>query len=296
VSATTPPARVPRDWPHRAFSRSVAVGALDWHVQVAGRGPTLLLLHGTGSSTHTWADVLPELAGAATVVAPDLPGHAFTTGAPLAALTLPRIAADLDALLAALAVAPVSVVAGHSAGAALALRWSLSSACPPRAIIGFNPSLVPPPTLYTSLLSPVITPIATSSLVTRSLASLGARTRLVGRLLDSTRSAIPSAQRERYARLFRAPSHVRGTMGFMAGADLPALLDAASRLAVPTTFVLGAHDPWVPERPLRAVIARRFPAATILRWEGGHLLHEAEPARAAALLREALAQAAAHAA
>lgn len=296
MNAPTPPVRVPRDWPHRAFSRSIAVGKLDWHVQVAGRGPTLLLLHGTGSSAHTWADVLPELAGDATVVAPDLPGHAFTTGAPLASLTLPRIAADLDALLAALDVAPVAVVAGHSAGAALALRWSLSTARPPRAIVGFNPSLVPPPALYTSLLSPVVTPVATSSLVTRSLASLGARTRLVGRLLDSTRSAIPSAQRERYARLFRAPSHLCGTMGFMAGADLPALLDAASLLAIPTTFVLGAQDPWVPERPLRAVIARRFPAAKVLRWEGGHLLHEAEPARAAALLREALAQAAARAA
>jgi magnesium chelatase accessory protein len=287
----SPPARVPRDWPHRAFSRSVAAGGLDWHVQVAGRGPTLLLLHGTGSSAHTWADMLPELAGVATVVAPDLPGHAFTTGAPPASLSLPRIAANLDALLAELGVAPVALVAGHSAGAALALRWSLSTPSPPRAIVGFNPSLVPPPALYTRLLSPVVTPFATSSLVTRSLAALGARTRLVGRLLDSTRSAISSAQRDRYARLFRDPAHLRGTMGFMAGADLPGLLDAASGLAVPTTFVLGARDSWVPERPLRAVIARRLPAATILRWEGGHLLHEAEPARAAALLREVLAQA-----
>jgi magnesium chelatase accessory protein len=291
ASATATPARVPDDWPHRAFSRSVAVGGIDWHVQVAGQGPTLLLLHGTGSSAHTWADMLPELAGAATVVAPDLPGHAYTTGAQLASLTLPRIAGDLDALLAELGIAPVAVVAGHSAGAALALRWSLATSHPPRAIVGFNPSLVPPPALYTSLLSPVVTPIATSSLVTQSLASLGVRTRLVGRLLDSTRSAIPSAQRDRYARLFRDPSHLRGTMGFMAGADLPGLLDAASGLAVPATFVLGAQDPWVPERPLRAVIARRFPAATILRWEGGHLIHEEAPARAAALLREVLARA-----
>ena len=296
MTAMPPPARVPRDWPHRVFSRSVAVGGLHWHVQVAGHGPTLLLLHGTGSSAHTWADVLPELAERATVVAPDLPGHAYTTGAPLASLTLPRIAADLDALLAALQVAPVALVAGHSAGAALALRWALATARPPRAIVGFNPSLVPPPALYTRLLSPLVTPIATSPLVTRSLASLGAHTRLVGRLLDSTRSAIPSAQRDRYARLFRDPAHLRGTMGFMAGADLPGLLDSARGMAVPTTFVLGAQDPWVPPRPLRAVIARRFPAATVLCWEGGHLLHEVDPARAAALLREALSQAAARAA
>lgn len=43
----------PPDWPHREFSRSIRSGEIDWHVQVAGRGPTVLLLHGTGSSTYS---------------------------------------------------------------------------------------------------------------------------------------------------------------------------------------------------------------------------------------------------
>ncbi len=37
-----------RDWPKRAFSRIVDAGGLPMHVQIAGHGPTILLLHGTG--------------------------------------------------------------------------------------------------------------------------------------------------------------------------------------------------------------------------------------------------------
>jgi hypothetical protein len=36
----------------------------------------------------------------------------------------------------------------------------------------------------------------------------------------------------------------------------------------------------------RAVIERAFPAAVIERWDGGHLLHEEEPDRALALIRD----------
>jgi magnesium chelatase accessory protein len=268
----------------------VAIGALDWHVQVSGTGPTLVLLHGTGSSAHSWAQVLPALAQVATVVAPDLPGHGFTTGATVASLTLPRVAAELDALLGALQVGVPAATVGHSAGAPLAMRWALDSARGPRVILGFNPSLIAPPAVYTRLLGPLITPLATSSPVASLLASIATRTALVNRLLDSTRSRVPDIQRQRYAQLFRNPSHIRGAMGLMAAADLPAIQLQGSTLGRAMTFVVGAGDEWVPERPLRAVIESSFPLATVERWEGGHLLHEEDPDRAAAFIRAWLAQ------
>jgi magnesium chelatase accessory protein len=221
---------------------------------------------------------------------PDLPGHGYTTGATMASLSLSRIATDLDKLLEALRVKPVALVAGHSAGAALAIRWALATAQPPRAIIGLNPSLVPPPSLYTSLFAPLVNPIATSTALTSWLASMGAHTRLVDGLLDSTRSEIPAAQRARYARLFRDAAHVRGTMGYMAAADLPGMLEDARGLSIPLSFVLGRQDPWVPAQSLRRVIAHWFPDASVEQWEGGHLLHEAQPERAAQLIRNALAR------
>jgi magnesium chelatase accessory protein len=291
MTSSVIPARLPSNWPHREFSLSVKVGGLDWHVQVAGQGPTILLLHGTGSSAHSWADLLPTLAEVATVVVPDLPGHGYTIGATQASLTLPRIADDLDALLGVLQLPPVKVIVGHSSGGALAVRWACAAGRPRFAVIGFNPSLVPPPALYTTLLSPVLTPIATSSIVTSFLAALSSRGKMVDGLLDSTRSAIPPAQRACYATLFSDAAHVRGTMGFMAAADLPALLeDIRGRPDIQSTFVLGSQDYWVPEQPLRRIIESSFPDAKVLRWDGGHLLHEAQPERAAQLIRAILAE------
>lgn len=273
--------RVPVDWPHRAASRTLKVGALDWHVQVTGRGPRVLLLHGTGGATHSWADLVPRLAEHATLVIPDLPGHGFTLGATPAMLTLPRVASDLGAMLDALGEPAPDLVVGHSAGAPLALRWALGRARLPRRIIGLNPSLIAPPAFYTQFVGPLINPVATSWPMASLLAGIAARTGLVNQLLDSTGSRVPAEQRARYAKLFADPAHVRGAMGLMAAADLPVLIQSARALDVPLTFVVGTDDPWVPPVPLRAVIARAFPYAEVIEAEGGHVIHEARPALAA---------------
>lgn len=282
------PPDLPADWPRRALSRRVTVGALQWHVQIGGSGPLVVLLHGTGASAHSWADTMPALLPHATVLAVDLPGHGFTTGASLNRLQLPQIAQDLDALLLALGLGTPTLVVGHSAGAALALRWALSAAQPPKAIVGFNPSLVPPPALYTQFMAPLVSPLATSSLVASQLAKRAAKGSLIKRMLASTQSVVPEAQQRCYEALFSNPAHVRGTMGFMAGADLSAVNAQAVSLRMPLLFVLGAQDSWVPEHRLRRILAADYPQAEVVRWEGGHVLHEAQPERAAALLMQAL--------
>lgn len=103
-------ADLPADWPHRAHSRWVTAGGLRWHVQLfgppPGSAPALLLLHGTGASTHSWRDFIPPLQRrlpGVTLLAPDLPGHAYTSRpAQDLALGLPGMAAALGALLAVL--------------------------------------------------------------------------------------------------------------------------------------------------------------------------------------------------
>ncbi len=277
-------ARVPPDWPNRACSRSVTVGNLQWHVQVAGSGPTVLLLHGSGSSAHSWADVLPRLSEHATVVAPDLPGHGFTSGADVSALNLPRIAEDIFRLLNALELPTPLLVAGHSAGVPLAMRLAKSHLPELKTIVGFNPALIAPPRAYTDFIAPFVTPLATSGMFASLVASLSAHTGLVGSLLNSTRSEVPTSQRERYAALFTNPAHVRGAMGFMAAADLEQVLFDARDMAAPLHFVLGTNDAWVPLRALQNVIASKLPGAFVEIWDGGHLLHEVDPQRAVSVL------------
>ncbi len=290
------PGRVlPTDWPYRKESAFLNRGHIKWHIQtLAARRPTnltLLLLHGTGASTHSWAELIEPIREFACVIAPDLPGHGFTRGATTKDLTLRGMALALQDLILAMNVQGPIVVVGHSAGAPLAIEWAMHEGGDKKnpftiqKIIGLNPSLVPPPMLYTSLLGPIMAPVATSSPMTGLLAYIAANTAMVDQLLDSTGSPIPQTSRRHYRFLFSQSQHVQGAMGFMAGADLPAMLERGRQLAIPTAFLLGKEDPWVKQEPLQEVIAKSFPRASVTVWPGGHVLHEADPKRVSEYLQ-----------
>jgi magnesium chelatase accessory protein len=290
---------IPGNWPYRELSQFVDSGRLSWHIQLHrpsnDASLNIILLHGTGASTHSWAGLIPTLKEFAGVVNLDLPGHAFTEGAHISALNLPDMADQLHQLLLTLRLrGPVAVV-GHSAGAPLAIEWALNHVQRKelpfelRQIIGLNPSLVPPPSLYTNMLGPLVAPIATSSAVTGVLSSIAARSGMVNQLLESTQSQVPEHQRAFYRYLFSQPAHVRGAMGFMAGADLPGLLQRGWHLVdIPISFLVGKQDSWVKEAPLKSVIAASFPTATVITWNGGHLIHEEEPERVGRLIQSIL--------
>ena len=230
------------------------------------------------------------------MVSVDLPGHGFTTGAAQQMLTLPALARELHQLFLAVGLHGQVALVGHSAGAPLAMEWALSYGDDQRLpfrltrILGLNPSLVPPPPLYTTLLGPIVAPIATSGPVTGLLAFIAANTRMVDQLLDSTASVIPEHHRQHYRYLFTRANHVQGAMGFMAGADLPSVLSRGTRLTVPIHFLVGADDAWVREGPLRRVIQDSFPAASTTVWPGGHLLHEERPEDVARWITNALSE------
>lgn len=292
------PDGLPVDWPHRESSRAIAVGGLLWHLQWLpapdATSPLLVLLHGTGASVHSWAGVIDALRGKVPLLAIDLPGHGHTTGAAQDGLGFRAMATALEALLRALGVRGSVVVAGHSAGAPVALDWA--GLQPPKAcgsfaisaVVGLNPSLVPPPALYNRLLGPLLSPLATARPTASVLGRLAGSTALIDQLLHSTGTPLSPTQRQRYRELFARPDHVRGALGFMAAADLPALLQRCARPAVPFHCLVAEDDPWVRSQPLRRVLAEHFPRAVIRCERGGHLLHEAQPARAAAWLQDIL--------
>ncbi len=47
----------------------------DWYVEIVGRGPDLVLLHGLGASSFSWRHNRARLAQHFRVITPDLPGH-----------------------------------------------------------------------------------------------------------------------------------------------------------------------------------------------------------------------------
>ncbi len=106
--------------------RIVDVGdGLLLHVERAGDGPPLVLLHGFTGATTTWTPLLPRLATEHDAIAIDLPGHGRSS-APASAdrYALTRFADDLLRVLDALAIDRVALL-GYSMGGRAALRFAL---------------------------------------------------------------------------------------------------------------------------------------------------------------------------
>jgi magnesium chelatase accessory protein len=272
------------DWPNRDASRFVAAGGVRWHVQVAGQGPVILLLHGTGAASHSWRDILPDLARDFTVVVPDLPGHGFSSllGAP----TLPAMARAVAALLANLGVAPALIV-GHSAGAAIALRLAIDGA--PVPVVSFNGALLPFPGIAAKLFPAMAKLLFVNPLVPAIFALQARGPGVVAKFLPrATGSTIDARGVALYERLFRHSGHVGGALAMMANWDLATLAADFARVRGPVRLAYGDRDAAVPPS-VAGDVAKRIVGSTTVAMAGlGHLAHEEDPAAAIAVIRAAV--------
>lgn len=268
---------LPRDWPHRSCSRFITADALRWHVQLLGTGPTLLLLHGTGAATHSWAGLAPLLAQRFTVVMPDLPGHGFTALAPPDQCSLPGMARAVAALLRELGAEP-QLIAGHSAGAAVAATLCLQGACAPQALISINGAMLPFGRAAAPVFSRAARFLSELPVFPQLIALHAVPRKPVLRMLRQTGSSLPDDAVRWYRQVVGNPRHVAGTLRMMANWDLPQLEKNLDRLEPPLHLLVCDGDQVV--APAQGVeLARRLPEAALRRLPGlGHLGHEEDPA------------------
>jgi magnesium chelatase accessory protein len=264
------------DWPHRAASRFVEAAGLRWHVQVLGTGPTLLLLHGTGLGSHSFADLADRLASRFTLVVPDLPGHAFTSApADPQGLALDAMAAGVRALLAALGVAPALVI-GHSAGAALGAKLACEG-LPARGLVGLNPAILLRPDPRALPFWGALEWLGTRPLLVDAATLFCADPARFAFFMRRAAPRLPEAALARHHALFRRREQHVTAFGMMARWDVRPVLEAIAHCPVPALLVAGERDPWFPPRVLQ-LLAPRFPAAEVVVVPGtGHLSHEEDP-------------------
>jgi magnesium chelatase accessory protein len=271
-------------WPNARYSRHVEVGPLRWHVQEAGSGPCLLLLHGAGSSTHTWRRLLPALARDFHVVAPDLPGQGFSRPGARGRYGLAEMSADIARLLADQDLSPDGIV-GHSAGAAIGLRLALDLPARPRAVACINAALEdfrgPAGAVFPALAQV----LATTPLPAYAFSRAARFPSTVRRAIASTGSTIDATGLDLYRWLLMDAGHVDATLRMMANWKLTELVGDLPRLRAPTLFIVGANDRAVtPATSFRA--SGRIERARVEVLEGlGHLLHEEAPDAAVRVLR-----------
>ena len=129
-------------WPLADSSRFVTLDGADYHVQVSGHGPDVLLLHGAGASSHSFAGITPLLTPHFRVISPDLPGQGFSSLLPPERVGLVPFSDYLKALLQKLDATPQWII-GHSAGAALATQFALNVGESVQGILCINPAFNP---------------------------------------------------------------------------------------------------------------------------------------------------------
>lgn len=272
-------------WPNSAASTFVDAAGLHWHVQMAGAGPAIVLLHGSGAATHTWRDVLPTLAKSFTVIAMDLPGHGFTTRPNASGMTIEGMSTSVRELLRVLGVTPSALV-GHSAGGAIPL-W-LAHEWPVASIVGINAALAPPNALM-SLLTPGVELLTHSGLTGLLTAKLAESDFVFESLMKSTGSVISKEQLALYRAFATSREHAGAVMSMFAGWDLPALARKLPGVANQVSLIVGLRDEWVPAADT-ARIAKSLPHARLIELPGaGHLAHEEMPARVCEIISDAVA-------
>jgi magnesium chelatase accessory protein len=274
---------LPPDWPNAEHSHFVEAAHITWHIQSLGEGPEILLVHGTGASTHSWRDVMPLLATTHRVHAIDLPGHGFTSPANAQGRSLSGMVSGITELFRVLNVKP-TIVVGNSAGSAILARMCAMNHMAPEHFISFNGAFFPIAGIAGAVFSPIAKTFAAIPFMPNLFARM-ADANAVARLMADTGSKLSPEGLALYQRLFSSPAHIEATLGMMAAWDLSGMTQDLSRLKIRSTFVAAQNDKTIPPEVAHKA-AKLCPRAQVVTVANcGHLMHEEKPQQAADIIR-----------
>jgi pimeloyl-ACP methyl ester carboxylesterase len=249
----------------------LSVKGLDTFVATGGREfdsslPTVVLLHGAGFDHTAWALHSRWFAHHGYgVLAPDLPGHGRSSGAPLS--TIAEMADWTASLLDAAGVATARLI-GHSMGSLVALetaarhpaRVSALSLIGTAAIMTVGPDLLKAAGANDH-----------SAIDMVSIWGLGFQAELGGSLAPGLwmhSGAQRVLEQCRPGVLFSDLSACNAYQGALA---------AAAQIAVPTTLILGERDMMTPARAGKALAAALPNARTVVLRGAGHMMMAERP-------------------
>jgi pimeloyl-ACP methyl ester carboxylesterase len=255
-----------------------------------GDGPALLLLHGITNSSETWERVAPRLAEHFTLIAPDLLGHG-RSATPRGDYSLGAHASGVRDVLTALGIDRATVV-GHSLGGGIAMQFAYQfpERCERLVLVssgGLGREVHP-------LLRAASLPGADLVLPALTSAGLIGLGRGVGGLLRMARLS-PGEDLEVLARGFASLDNAGSRQAFLQtvrsviepGGQRVSARDRLTLAALlPTLIVWGERDSIIPVEH-GAAAHDAMPGSRFEVFPGaGHMPHDADPERFAALLIE----------
>ena len=274
---------IPNWWPNRSNSEFIKSDNYNWHIQKFGStGKKLLLIHGTGASSHSWYPLIENLNLEFEILCLDLPGHGFTRALARQKKQLMIIVDQISLLLRNIDFYP-NIIMGHSAGAAVAYELAKKIKTKPNTI-AINAAFGQFSGLA-GVAFPYFAKIASSTTIpARFLSLLASKEEIVRKLLASTGSIIPELQIQCYQYLFSNTEHVDGTLQLMADWDLGYFLDRLPEETAPIHFLVGDKDTTVPPHISKSW-DQSMPNSSLTQFNGlGHLLHEESPSAVSSIL------------
>ena len=272
-------------------SSFLSLAGLRLHVRDSGptgpgplQAPAVILLHGFGSSLHTWDAWATELQTAQRVIRIDLPGAGLTGADPTGDYSDERGVQIISTLMDALGLARASLV-GHSMGGRLA--WRFAAARPERvaqlvlvapdgfASAGFEYGKAPEVPAVARLMEYVLP----KAVLRMSLAPAYADP-----------SKISDATLTRYHDMLLAPQVRSALLARMAQLALQDPVHWLKSVRAPTLLMWGEQDQMIPLANAKDYLGA-LPNAKLVTYPGaGHLPHEEAPAASLAAVRAFLAE------
>jgi magnesium chelatase accessory protein len=268
----------------RQLSSFIETPRLRWHVQIAQhpnpQAKSILLLHGTGASTHSWRHLLPLLRDQYTVIAIDFPGHGFTAmpqDFDVATLfSIQGMAAGVAELLTQMLFKP-DIVVGHSAGAAVACMLTLDGHLKPQRLVSLNGALLPLDGVAGQVFSPLAKVLTKAPWMPELFSWQAARASVLNKLLEGTGSKLDTEGTQLYRTLISNPSHAQAALHMMAHWDLHTFWERLRTLQDPLTLIVGSQD-WIVPPSVAYRVAESLPhlrSQDIISLPNlGHLAHE----------------------
>ncbi len=258
-------------------SEFAVVDGMRIHYKRSGRGPTVVLLHGSASSLHSFEAVAQRLAGSFDVIRPDLPGFGVTGPRPDRDYRVVAYAATMARFLDAIGV-DRCVVVGNSLGGNIA--WNLALDHPDHqylaGLVLINATGYPDKTLPAGM-ALARNPIAGQLL--RRFMPRRAVARSLRQAVGPNSRIVDDAMVERAHRLWNRPGNRAAFVDFLT-TDQPDRSREIPGISVPTVVLRSAAmDGQHFARDISGSFEKVHP-------DGGHLLPEEDPGWVAEAITE----------
>lgn len=261
------------------------------HVRdTGGSGMSMILIHGSNASLHTWEPLKAELGSGYRIVTMDMPGHGLTGATPSGRYDIDEMVATVDGVAGALGIERF-ILGGNSMGGGVSWRYALAHPDKVQALLLLDAGGMPPRSGDVPPKSNIGFRIMRSSFG-RWLGGKITPRFLIRQSLEQSvanPSRITEADVDRYWELLRFPGNRAATMMRF---SRPFVDDGAAErargISVPTLILFGQQDRII--NPSAALsFGERIAGSEVLLLEGiGHLPMEEAPSATAAAIREFL--------